>query len=155
MVSIFIIVATTCLLVSNKEGKRLESTNNAPVGARIDEHASSNNSISNEATNEDDDAAIITSLSTNNNNSIEGGILSPSPSSSSSSQPQIMPITATVAETPLGDIVEVLAAENYLSTWNAAVLATGLNLSAEGVSGGFGCRHIFTVFGMASMYICC
>ena len=74
------------------------------------------------------------------------------------SQPQIIPITATVVETPFGDIDEVLSAtsiQNSLTTWNAAVLAIGLNLSAEGVSQGFGCRHIFTVFGMVSMYILC
>lgn len=73
-----------------------------------------------------------------------------------SSQPNIITIAETpIEETPVpGDIVEVLAASD-LSTWNAAVLATGLNLSAEGVSGGFGCGHIFTVFGMVYCILSC
>lgn len=135
-VGILIIVATTTsLLVTNNARK--SSTNNAPIVVQIiNEHAPPNNS-----------------LSAANNNNTEGVILSFSPSS----QPHIIPIIATpVEETPVpGDIVEVLAAASDLSSWNAAVLATGLNLSAEGGSGGFGCGHKFTIFGMVYCILSC
>ncbi len=44
-------------------------------------------------------------------------------------------------------LVEVAASDENLSTWSAALSAAGLNLSGEGLGGGFGCGHIFTVFG--------
>ena len=128
-------MATTSLLVTNNARK--SSTNNAPIVVQIiNEHAPPNNS-----------------LSAANNNNTEGVVLSFSPSS----QPHIIPIIATpVEETPVpGDIVEVLAVASDLSTWNAAVLATGLNLSAEGGSGGFGCGHKFTIFGMVYCILSC
>ena len=53
----------------------------------------------------------------------------------------------TLPETVLGNIVEVSARDKILSTWSAVLSAAGLNLSGEGLGGGFGCRHIFTVFG--------
>jgi hypothetical protein len=138
-VGILIIFATTTSLLVTNNNARKSSTNNATVVVQIidDQHASSNNSLS----------------TTINNNSKEEEILSLSPSS----QPQIVSINPTVVEeTPLlGDIVEVLAATSILSTWNAAILATGLNLSTEGESGGFGCGHIFTVFGIVSLHIFC
>jgi hypothetical protein len=44
-------------------------------------------------------------------------------------------------------LVEVAASDENLSTWSDALSAAGLNLSGEGLGGGFGCGHIFTVFG--------
>jgi hypothetical protein len=141
-----IIIMATCLFVANT--RRLDSTKVSFV---------------------DDDGIMpdtITSQATGSTTSsiVTGEPLPLSPPPSQLPTPKILPgtidtlvdlegvVETTMAagalpETVLGNIVEVAASDKKLSTWSAALTAAGLNLSGEGLGGGFGCRHVFTVFG--------